>query len=192
MYVFGNDKKARGCFHGFNILEAIPQGAILSLPDGKKMPPSKGAAAADPYFVTGIEFAHKEKYHLVECFNDTVHTYAFGFDPKASLITVNFVGFMMKKSGTGVSDVFSTMLGAYGTNRLSQNQKLATVYLGGQGILQGFIVALSSSTAEQQHNLQNFSMTLLAVEAQSGAVEGEGDNNAPEGGEPPEDYVPTI
>ena len=165
MYVFGNDAKSRGCFHVHNINEKIKQGATLHLPDGGKFPEG---LAADPYFVTGVEFAHKEKYHLVECFGDKVHTYAFGFDPRSSLISVHFAAFMIAKSGEETSNAFERMLTVYGDNRLVNSQELVSVVLGGTGILQGFMVGMSSSTREPQHNLQNFTMMLLAVEAQTG------------------------
>ena len=179
MYVFGNDQKSRGCFSVQNIHEGISQGATLYLPEAPKpMYPkapeatedSTETAVVEPYLITAIEFAQKEKYHLVECFDDTVHTYAFGFDPKASLITVHFTAFIMAQDGSGVSAAFGDLLGAYNVSRLSQSQQLATVAFGSAGVIQGFVVALSSSTADAQHNLQNFSITLLAVEAQSGSI----------------------
>lgn len=167
MYVFGNDQKARGCFHIFNIHEGISQGATLTLPTGNELPIG---IIDDPFIVTGVEFAQKEKYHLVECFNDTVHTYAFGFDPKSSLITVNFVGSLMEKDGSAVGDYFDILVGAYSRNRLVESQELATVTFGSKGIVQGFVVAMSTSTSDPAHNLQNFSIVLLAVEAQTGSV----------------------
>jgi hypothetical protein len=168
MFVFGNDQKSRGCFHVFNIHETIPQGASLLMPDGsigsqEQLP---DGSAEEPLLVTGVEFAHKEKYHLVECFDDTVHTYAFGFDPKSSLVTVNFTAMLIKKDGSAFSQVFTRFLDQYKPYRLSQNQKYATVLFGSERVLRGFLVAMSSSTAADQFNLQNFSMTLLAVEAQ--------------------------
>ena len=168
MYVFGNDTKARGCFHAHNINENIKQGATLHLPEGGKFP---AGDIADPYFVTGVEFAHKEKYHLVECFGDKVHTYAFGFDPRSSLISVHFAAFIIAKSGEETSDAFAKMLTVYGANRLVNNQELVSVVFGGTGILQGFMIGMSSSTRDPQHNLQNFTMMMLAVEAQTGSFD---------------------
>lgn len=159
MYVFGNDTGARGCFKSFNIHNAIKRGAYLQMPTGYELP----RTSTDPFVVTGLTFGQKEKYHLVQCFNDTVHTYAFGHDPTSSIVTVDFTGFMISTDGTTWSDLFSSMLMEYQSNRLSQLPEYATVYIG-QYPLRGFLVSMSSSTASDQHNLQHFRMDLLAVE----------------------------
>jgi hypothetical protein len=113
--------------------------------------------------VTGLSFGQKEKYHLVQCFRDVVHTYAFGHDPTSSMISVQYTGFMISSDGTTWSNVFDRFLTNYRANRLSRNQDYSEVFIG-QKLLKGFLVGMSSSTSDPHHNLQSFTMDLLAVE----------------------------
>jgi len=159
MFVFGNDKGARGCYISFNVHNGFKRGAYLQLPDGTELKQD----SSDPYIVTGLSFAQKEKYQLVQCFEDTVHTYAFGHDPTSSLISVEFTGFMIAKGGEDYSALFDNMFMAYYNNRISMEPRYSYVYMGSR-LIGGFLVGMQSSTADPMHNLQKFSLDLLAVE----------------------------
>lgn len=168
MYVFGNDKGSRGCYAAFNI-HSISRGAYLQLPSGNELPygiggdADAGGLTVDPYIVTGLSYGQKEKYHLVQCFNDTVHTYAFGHDPTSSIVSVQFTAFIMNQSGDTWSEVFQTFNREYRDSRVSVSPTYAYVCFG-SAVLKGFVIGMSSQTQDQQHNLQSFSMDLLAVE----------------------------
>lgn len=159
--IFGNDKKMRGCFHRFSIMQnASALGASLEMPNGFKLPlPGNGY---DPMIVVSVEFSEKEKTHIVQCFQDTNYVYAFGHDPTSSIIRVSFVAFMVKKEGTEHSSAINQFLYSYRTSRVSAKQKLATLTLAGE-TLEGFVVGMNSGTADAQFNLQNFTVDLLAV-----------------------------
>ena len=165
MLVFGNDQKMRGCFQkmvyegaGDNLSKA----AYLELPDDVGLP---NGELYDPLLVQNVSFGQKEKFNMVECFQNVIHTYAFGHDPKSSLVTVSFVAFLVASDGTDLSDAFDRFLTAYASNRLSENQQYSRVVIG-KTALRGFLIGMSSSTNNALYNLQNFSMDLLAVEVQ--------------------------
>ena len=170
MEIFGNSSGVRGCFVNFNFNNST-MGARLSLPGGAltvKISPSQ------PYVVTGLTFGQKEKYHLVQCFDDTVHTYAFGHDPASSIVSVEVTGFIIEGGPHGRhrrrgshSSLFTDTLEAYAASRLSQIPEYGYVYLG-QAVLKGFLIGMSSSTIDPQFNLQRFTFDLLAVEVHEG------------------------
>ena len=162
MLVFGNDQKMRGCFHKMVLDTQLGEGAYLETSDGERLP---NGNPIDPLLVTNVSFGQKERVHLVECFQDVVHTYAFGHDPRSSLVSVSYVGFMVASTGTGPSDAFERFLSTYAANRISENQSYAKVLIGGSTI-KGFMIGMSSATNDALHNLQNFSIDLLAVEVQ--------------------------
>ena len=164
MFVFGYDKQSRGCFASFDIGTQRGRGAYITFGGTTKFP-ADGKTV--PYIVTSIAFAQKEKYALVQCFNNVIYTYAFGIDPLSSMISVQFVAFLVSKEGTGSSAAVKDFLSIYNTNRLSKNPKYSTVNIGGKA-LTGFVVGMSSSTASQETNLQNFSVDLVIVEPQGG------------------------
>jgi hypothetical protein len=177
MFVFGNDKKMRGCFATFNLFTAGGRGARMVLPSGIDWPgellaDGPGATAAtqqddiDPIIITGMSYGQKEKYHLVQCFSDYTYTYAFGHDPQASLLEVQFVSFLVASDGEKWSDIPVLFNKHYKKNRLIESLSYAKVFLGTTEPMSGFIVGMQSSTADAHHNLQNFSMTLLLAEAQ--------------------------
>lgn len=159
--IFGNDKKMRGCFHRFNIMQnANAIGASLQMPGGFQLPvPGNGY---EPMIVVNVEFAEKEKIHIVQCFQDTNYVYAFGHDPMSSIIKVSFVAFLTASAGSANSDAMTKFMSAYKTSRVSANQKMAVLTLAGE-TLQGFVLGLTSGTADAQFNLQNFTVDLLAV-----------------------------
>ncbi len=183
MFVFGNDSKIRGCFSAFNLFTSGGKGAYLVLPSGDTMPPnvtlrssigddpsrsdpSISQNASPPIIVTGLSFAQKEKYHLVQCFSDHTYTYAFGHDPLSSLLTIDCVGFLVNDDGTDWSNIIDTYANAYKAARLVESLQVGKVFVGSGAPLTGFIVGMQTQTADAHHQLQNFSMTLLLVEAQ--------------------------
>jgi hypothetical protein len=178
MFVFGNDSKMRGCFATFNLFTAGGKGAYLQLPSGDTIPQnstlnvsssalnSATDAGHDPIIVTGMSFAQKEKYHLVQCFSDYTYTYAFGHDPMASMLEVNFVGFLVNDAGTDWSNVVQDFTDSYKAGRLVESKQYAKVFIGSGRPLGGFIVGMQCATADAHHNLQNFTMMMLLAEAQ--------------------------
>jgi len=163
MLVFGSDVTARGCFVSFDVNTDLGKGAYVELPDSSELPDP--GDSTDPMIVTSLSFAQKETYHLVRCFNDIVHTYAFGHDPQSSMVSVVFTGFIIKSGGTQLSNVFQRFVEGYRDGRLSNSLELTQVVIG-SSVLKGYLVSQSSSTADSHHNLQNFNLDLLAVEVQ--------------------------
>lgn len=158
MDIFGNDRKMRGCFTVINF-GADKNGFSLSMPMGDN--PFAGKA-----IITGLSFIEAEKFLLVPCFNNITHTYGFGFDAQRSVVTVDFMGFLIDKGGESQSNLISSIAGSYAKNRLSQSKKQASLYCGNGPPLKGFIVSLESSTASNETNIQSFQMQLLTVEPQ--------------------------
>ena len=184
-YIFGNDKKKRGCFATFNIETNAGRGAYLELPSTDTIPPNATTpiptiqaigggtetqatdVGSAPIIVTGLDFSQKEKYHLVQCFNDHTYTYAFGHDP-ASLLNVKFLGFLVSDDGEGWSNVIQSFCYDYKRARLIESKQYAKVFIASGKPLQGFIVGMTSGTADAHHGLQQFSITMLLTEAQEG------------------------
>jgi len=178
MFVFGNDKTMRGCFASYNLFTQGGRGARITFPVGGKYGvtlPSNltadatgatGGVAVDPIIVTGITYAQKEKFHLIQCFSDFTYTYAFGHDAQSSMLEIQFVAFLVASGGTEWSKIAQHFNDYYKKIRLIQNPEYAKVYIGSGDPLKGFVVGMKSSTADAHHNLQNFSMTLLLTEAQ--------------------------
>lgn len=171
MFLFGYDTKIAGCFMSFHLPTSWGRGASMKLPNGLLLPTTD---PAEPFVVTGIQYSQKDKYHLVQCFRDTVHTYAFGHDPANSLISVQLVTFLVDTHGQQKSTAVSTINNQYNANRLSANPNYCEVYLG-DGVLKGFLVGMTSSTQDSNYNLQRVTLDLLAVEVQ-GTTEGTGGN----------------
>lgn len=161
MRVFGYGKKSRGCFKVFQA--TVGQGARLEFLGGHNFPRKSG----DNVVVTGVEFAQKEKFGLVQCFNNNVFTYAFGHDPINSMITVTATAFLINSSGTANSDAMRLPLYGYNRGRLSASLKASQVSIGGS-VLTGFIVGMSSATQDPEFNLQTVTVNLLAVSVADG------------------------
>lgn len=167
MYVFGNDRLIRGCFTTVNIDTQQGRGAYLLLGNGNALPEGNDT---DPMVVTGMNFVEKEKVHLVQCFNNTNHTYAFGLDPNGTNIQIVYTGFLISRQGTGSSELIATITGAFSDNRVSSNQEYCHVVIGST-MLNGFLVGMGSYTADSQYNLQSFVMDLQVVEVLGGSGE---------------------
>ena len=173
MEIFGNDKHARGCFVEISkIYSQGGQSAItgssmrMTFPSGNKYPDN----GTEPYFISSVRFAQKEKYHLVQCFNDTNYVYAFGHDPQASLLEVTYTMFMTDPSGTSFGASLSDMTGAYAGSRLSKiPENFATLTISNNFTMQGFIVGMDTSTVDQEHNIQQFVVLVLLVTTQGTA-----------------------
>jgi hypothetical protein len=180
MYIFGQSAegvtKKRGCYATFTLPGDEGFGAYLELPTGT-IPPYSGVSTGEgtsathaPIIVTGITFAQKEKFQLVQCFNDHAYTYAFGHDPMSSLIEVSFLGFLTSDDGTGWSNVIQSFCYEYKRARLIESKQMAKIYVASDKPLQGFVVGMRSGTASAEYNFQNFSVTLLAVAAHEGVA----------------------
>lgn len=161
MEIFGNDQTMRGCYFRVNKTTVGGRGAYVTTGGGVLPASSDGS---DPMIVTGLNFVQKEKIHIVQCFQDTNHTYAFGLDPSASTIQVLFTGFLVAKGGAGLSGVIDKFTSAFSKGRVSQYQDYASVTIG-SSTLNGFLVGLSSFTADSQYNLQSFVMDMQVVKA---------------------------
>lgn len=165
--IFGNDENARGCYREIMGTYAKGRSAYLTLPNIADFPnDSNGAPITDPYFISNVSFAQKEKYHIVQCFNDRNYVYAFGHDPMASLLEITFTMFLAKAKGQEFGGALETMVGAYNMARLSQNPEYAVFTLGSVSLV-GFVVGMTSATQDLEHNLQSITFHLLLVEAQT-------------------------
>jgi hypothetical protein len=160
MLIFGNG--ARGCYHEMMNDYTVGRGAFLTLPGGDTFPNNGGT---EPYFISGINLGQKEKYHIVQCFNDRNYTYAFGHDPQASTVEVTFTAFITNSAGEQFGDSLQTLVSAYKSNRLFEQPQYAVLTLG-PFTLEGFVVGMSSGTADTEHNIQTFSFMIILVEAQ--------------------------
>lgn len=161
--IFGNDKKSRGCYVEMMQKVGVIGGATLTLPGGGMLP----ANSTDPVFITGVNIAQKERYSIVQCFNNKNYAYAFGHDPTVSVMNVTFIVFMSTQGGTVFGDSLKTMLNAYKNARISESTKYATLSIGHLAV-QGFVVGMDSGTVDTEHNTQSFTVQILLVEAQGG------------------------
>ena len=160
MEIFGNNQNIRGCFSVFRLDSQAGRGAMLMLPSGDSMPTED---YNDPLLVTGFQMQQQESISFVKTFGK-VYSYAFGHEPNGSVLTVNFVGFMI--SGKQYSGVVGDVLQKYGDNRISQQPKYAKLALGNTTPLRGFVMGMSSQTQDSQTSVQFFGVTLALVEAQ--------------------------
>ena len=168
MFIFGNDRKSRGCFNIFDITTSGGHGAILSVPQGTygNWPSGTGGpTTADHVVITGLSWGQKEKYHTVQCFSDHAYVYAFGHDALNSVLEVNFVGFLVDTSGTNNSGIVPAFNKMYKDNRVYASPTWVTVSLGAT-VMKGLLVGMSSATLDPLHNLQNFTAVISLVEAQ--------------------------
>jgi hypothetical protein len=166
-YLFGYDTKLAGCFtrlcvdqsHGLgaSIEFAVPltrhQAGDYPVPD-----------SGDPAIVTDVAFAQREKFYLVDCFNDSVFIYAFGRDASSSLITVTTLGFMSNK-GADFGLALQDSLELYSKNRLSKTAQAMKIHIG-LTTLSGVLVGMRSNTQDLTHQLQNITYDFLALEVQ--------------------------
>jgi len=164
MYVFGYDNRMAGTFTAVDLNTEKGHGAFLELVQGANLP----QGFLDSMIVTGISFSEREKFHIVDCFNDVAHTYAFGHDPTSSMVSISYVGFLVSPctkgaGGEATFDSLTRMLEAYSSNRISKNPVALNVHLGAT-LLKGFLISIQSGTSSVDYNLQNYSMELLAVD----------------------------
>ena len=171
MKIFGT---AHGCFMAINMDGSKSRGAHLVLPDGTSVP---AQSLTDPLLVTGVSAQQREKFSFVECFDSYNYTYAFGHDPKASSVQVDFLGLLVSGSaytgggggggGGSLTNVVSQFMSLYKSNRLSKNQQYARLTLGGSSnVFKGFLVGTGTGTASPEYNIQQLSMLLVLPECQ--------------------------
>lgn len=172
MTVFGSDK-ARGCFVVFRMNASEGRGARLDLPSGSL--PEEDYAY--PLTVVGFTMNQQENFSLVKCFGDHVYTYAFGHDPAASTMQIEFVGMLRAGvtkvlmqsggggSGGGISKLLTDLPSKYERGRLYKSLAYSNFLVGG-AVFKGFLVGMSSNTMSPEHSLQSFTMTLQLVEVQ--------------------------
>lgn len=180
MLIFGNDQNTRGCFVAFRLNTAEGRGAQLQLPLGGNNKANDSFLPetdyAYPLTVTGFQFSQMESAHFLKCFGDYVYTYAFGHDPN-SVLTVEFAGMLRKgnkrnlwgtasTTGSGFSEIMDDLPRKFQKARLYSSLRYAKFFLGSNAVLKGFLMAMTSNTADPQTSLQNFTMTLQLVEAQ--------------------------
>jgi len=159
--IFGNDQNIRGCFSVFRINSSTGRGAQLRLPSGN-MPTD---SYSDPLLVVGFSYQQREISHMVKTFGDRTYTYAFGHDPRGSVLQVNFVGFMIR--GKQYSSVVDKVNQHYQKNRLSKAKAYAQLGFGSAASpLRGFVVGMTSQTLDPETSVQGFAMNLALVEVQ--------------------------
>ena len=172
MFVFGYDTNMAGTYVGVKIDTSAAHGVYMEFKSNARLP----NGVEDSMLVTSVSFAEKEKYHIVDCFNDVAHTYGFGHDAQSSIITVGFLGFLgpncAKKNSSSPGEAAATqktpydslnkMLTTYSQNRLSKNTTQINLHMG-KLMLPGFLVSLRSGTSNVDYNLQSYTMELLSV-----------------------------
>jgi hypothetical protein len=159
--IFGNGLKMRGCFFHLKKMTMAGRGAYLQFQPGGGLLPQAGGV--DPYLVTGVSFQQRDRVHIVQCFNNANHVYAFGHDPASSMIKVAYTSFLTNAAGSAPSQAIPDMLSTYNANRVSVNQNYARLVIGGS-TLKGFVTELGATTMDASYNLQSFEFTLLATE----------------------------
>lgn len=163
MTIFGNTRNYRGCFHVFTF-GGEGRGAKLKLPSGTI--PFSGGSAFDAILVTGFNYAQREAVAYVKVFGDRTYSYAFGHDPQPSVLTVQFMGFMV--NGTQYSGVVGDVNDRYKGGRISKSPRYGRLCIGPSSaqVLRGFLVGMDSATADPHHSIQQFNLHLQLVEAQ--------------------------
>ena len=157
MTIFG--ETVRGCFAVFHVETQGGRGAQLKMPGAGVLPQN---SYSDPLTVVGFNFMQRESYNITKCFNDRNYIYSFGYDPQASHIRVNFVGFLKGDASTPTI-VVNTMNRVYNISRLSKSLRQANLSFGGTSSLKGFVTGMSSSTLDTAHNLQSFVVYLQMI-----------------------------
>jgi hypothetical protein len=161
--IFGNTDQIRGCFKAFLLDAGASHGAVLKMPSG-----DYPSTFSDPYLVIGFAAAQAEAVSFTKVFGGRVYTYAFGHDPNASWLNVDMMGFLVDK--TDYSNVVEKLNGAYFSDRVTVSLQYAKLGLGmggGATPMRGFVVGISTQTADPMHSLQRFTVRLALVEAQS-------------------------
>lgn len=158
MFIFGGPDSKRGCFMEKIINGEASAGAVLNVA-GTEYPQTH-----EPFFVTNVSFAQKERFSVVQCFNDTNYVYAFGHDPMSSTLSVRFVMFLAGNKSTPGDGVLDSVMELYTKGRLSTNLTRSTLSIGST-VLKGFIVGMESSTMSPEFNLQSFDATILLAES---------------------------
>jgi hypothetical protein len=163
MYIFGTDgTQTRGCFHEMSLNGKGSLGAYLVLAGLKQSPQA-------PFFVTHVGFAEKERFNVVQCFNDRNYVYAFGHDPQSSMVSVHYTAFLARPDAgvSGSKPTVTTFLETYDKARLSKSLTRADLHIANT-LLHGFVVGMESSTQNPETNTQSFQIVLLLTEAQTG------------------------
>lgn len=165
MYIFGNDSNKRGCFHVVRIDTSESRGAIIELPNGTTMPE---ADYADALVVTGYTMQEAESASFLKCFGDSVYTYAFGHNPRGSVLKVQMVALLGGDAGGsgGAGGYVNKLLGKYSASRLYKSLKYTKFKMTGTEVMRGFLVGLSSNTINSELSLQMHTATIQLVEVQ--------------------------
>jgi hypothetical protein len=154
-----------GSFTGFSSF-SNPNGGSGSGSDSDSSSGPWATKTGSEFFITSVSFAQKEKYHVVQCFNDRNYTYAFGHDPLASLVEVQFTVFLVN-GDNDFGSALQTLVAAYKANRLSARPAYATLTLGALRV-KGFVVGMQTATMDPHLQTQAYTVLLLLVEAQDG------------------------
>lgn len=171
MFVFGTagmpggGQGTRGAYKEVWLNGSNSRGTALITEDYGEFPAGN---ITDSYFITNVAFVQKERFSVVQCFNDKNYIYAFGHDPLASMVTVDFTVFMGSCDGAN-SLGLGTLLAMYSVGRLTQSLKPAKVRLGMANILvEGFIVGMATATYNPEFNLQSFQVNMLLPSTATG------------------------
>ena len=174
MFVFGTDSSeqgSRGAYREVWVNGTDSGGTTLALSGGTY--PNRESSQNQPLFVTDISMTQKERFSVVQCFNDRNYVYAFGHDPMGSMLTMRFAVFL-GSCGSGDGDAYTglnRLLGMYKDGRLTQSLKPAVATIGmAQSIFTGFVVGMSTSTMNAQLNLQSFEVNILLPRVSGGIV----------------------
>lgn len=173
--IFGSDGSMRGCFIAFDIDMSNSLGAVVQMPQTSSLRilPDRDRGASYPMVVTSVGFNQSERTFFLKCFGDNIYTYSFGND--VGSVQVDMVAFLAKgvtfspsnnPSQPVEASAIVDFLNAYNTSRLSRSRESATVSLGQNGSMTGFITKMSISTMDTESNVMKISMTLNTVEVQ--------------------------
>ena len=168
MFIFGTadtgGKGTRGGWSEMWLNGANGKGTVLMPPGGNKYP---AGSPSDTFFVTDISITQKDRFGVVQCFNDRNYMYGFGHDPLGSMLDVRFV--VQLGNCSGDSPGLGQLLAMYAQGRITKSLKPAKLNIGFSGqILDGFIVGMSSSTANAQLNLQSFDVGIVLPQVLKG------------------------
>ena len=89
------------------------------------------------------------------------------------MLEITFTMFLTDVGGTSFGNSLKTLTAAYAKSRLSQNPNYSYLTVGSANY-KGFIVGMSTGTADPEHNLQSFRLFMLALEIQDGGSKSNG------------------
>lgn len=171
MFIFGTagmdgGRGTRGAYSEMWLNGGDSKGTALIPPGGGEYPTG---SKSDSFFITDISLTQRERFSVVQCFDDKNYIYAFGHDPLGSMVTVDFTAFLGTCAASGGGDGLTALLKMYSENRLTSSLKPAKVRLGSGALLvDGFIIGMTTGSHKPEFNLQNFQASLIIPKCANG------------------------